>query len=216
MMSVLFIGTRVRAIAVTKGDPKYYGLPQWWCKDAMAVSACAVFALAICSIMEKLTPSAATAFTFIQYAADADLYAGCAVVAFGLHSTDTPPVLGASTPISDTAKCVMYLTFFYFPVAILHQFGVSYDLLTGRSGGAASTESSSLTGGGEKKTKGGAFTSTMHHWTTPCMRWHSLRSCASSSSPRGCARCSSATLTRSRGPFTSSSAPRTHSWCTRC
>merc|ERR1719375_1347142 len=163
MISVLFIGTRMRAIAVTKGDPEYYGLPQWWCKDAMAVSACAVFALAICSIMEKLAPSAATAFTFIQYAADAALYGGCAVVAFGLYSMDTPPALGASIPISDTAKCVMYLTLFYFLVAILHQFGVSYDLLTGRSGGAASTESSSLTGSGEKKTEGGAFTSTMHH-----------------------------------------------------
>merc|ERR1719324_1688047 len=114
MISVLFIGTRMRAIAVTKGDPEYYGLPQWWCKDAMAVSACAVFALAICSIMEKLVPAAATAFTFIQYAADAALYAGCGVVAYGLYSMDTPPALGASIPISDTAKCVMYLTLFYF------------------------------------------------------------------------------------------------------
>merc|ERR1719515_134589 len=54
MISVLFIGTRMRAIAVTKRDPQYYGLPHRWWKDAMAVSACAVFALAICSIMEKL------------------------------------------------------------------------------------------------------------------------------------------------------------------
>ena len=53
--------------------------------------------------MEKLAPSAATAFTFILYAVDVDLYVSCAVVAFGLYSTDTPPVLGASTPISDTA-----------------------------------------------------------------------------------------------------------------
>merc|ERR1719421_412986 len=129
----------------------------------MAVSACAVFALAICSIMEKLAPSAGTAFTFIQYAADAALYGGCAIVAFGLYSMDTPPALGASIPISDTAKCVMYLTLFYFLVAILHQFGVSYDLFTGKSGGAAKTESSSLTGNGEKASEGSAFTSTMHH-----------------------------------------------------
>merc|ERR1719454_2006690 len=58
MISVLFIGTRMRAIAVTKGDPEFYGLPQWWCKDAMAVSACCVFALTICTIMEKLAPAA--------------------------------------------------------------------------------------------------------------------------------------------------------------
>ena len=90
----------------------------------MAVSACAVFAFAICSIMEKLAPSAATAFMFIHYAADAALYAGCAVVAFGLYPMDTPQALGASIPISDTAKCVTYHTLFYFPVAILHQFEV--------------------------------------------------------------------------------------------
>merc|ERR1719217_1575962 len=57
----------------------------------------------------------------------------------------------------------MYLTLFYFLVAILHQFGVSYDLFTGKSGGAAKTESSSLTGNGEKASEGSAFTSTMHH-----------------------------------------------------
>jgi len=156
MISVLFIGTRMRAIAVTKGDPEYYGLPQWWCKDAMAVSACAVFALAICSIMEKLVPAAATAFTFIQYAADAALYAGCGVVAYGLYSMDTPPALGASIPISDTAKCVMYNTLFYFLVAILHQFGVSYDLMTKKG------ESSSASGEKAEETSS-AFTTIMHH-----------------------------------------------------
>ena len=69
--------------------------------------------------MEKLAPGMATVLTFAQYVADALPYAGFAVVAYGLYSMDTPPSLGASTPVSDTAKCVMYLTFFYFFVAIL-------------------------------------------------------------------------------------------------
>merc|ERR1719450_179783 len=125
----------------------------------MAVSTCAVFALAICSIMEKLAPSAATAFTFIQYAADAALYGGCAIVAFGLYSMDTPPALGASIPISDTAKCVMYLTLFYFLVAILHQVGISYDLLTGKGGEKESLVPSEQKTEGAKT--GGAFTRIM-------------------------------------------------------
>merc|ERR1719281_1781021 len=156
----ILISTRMRAIAITRGDPEQYGLPQWWCKDAMVVSTCCVFALTFCSIAQRAMPAAAAALTLLQYAADAALYAGFAVVAFGLYSMDTPPALGASIPISDTAKCVMYLTLFYFLVAILHQIGVSYDLLTGRSGGAAKTESSSLTGNGEKASEGSAFTST--------------------------------------------------------
>jgi len=162
MISVLFIGTRMRAIAVTKGDPEAYDLPQWWCKDAMIVSASCVFALTVISIMEKLAPGMATVLTFAQYAADALLYAGFAVVAYGLYSMDTPPSLGASTPVSDTAKCVMYLTLFYFFVAILFQFGVTYDLLSGKKGEAEKTESSSLVGSAEKS-EGGALTKVMHH-----------------------------------------------------
>merc|ERR1719171_1805461 len=116
MISVLFIGTRMRAIAVTRGDPEAYDLPQWWCKDAMIVSASCVFALTVISIMEKLAPGMATVLTFAQYAADALLYAGFAVVAYG----------------------------FYFFVAILFQLGVTYDLLSGKKGEAEKTESSSL------------------------------------------------------------------------
>ena len=119
MISVLFIATRMRAIAVTKTDPENYDLPQWWCTDAMIVSVSCVFALTFISIMEKLAPGMATVLTLAQDVADAFPYAGFAVVAYGLYSMDTPPFLGAPTPVSNNAKCVMYLTLFYSTVAIL-------------------------------------------------------------------------------------------------
>ena len=119
MISVLFIATRMRAIAVTEGDPENYDLPQWWRTDAMVVSVSCVFALTFISIMEKLAPGMATELTFALYVADALPYAGFAVVAYGLYSMDTPPLPGASTPVSNTAECVMYLTLVYFCVAIL-------------------------------------------------------------------------------------------------
>merc|ERR1719428_871338 len=101
MISVLFITTRMRAIAITRGDPEQYGLPQWWCKDAMVVSTCCVFSLTFCCIVERLVrPAAAGALTMVQYTADALLYAGFGAVAFGLYVMDTPPALGDSTPIS--------------------------------------------------------------------------------------------------------------------
>jgi hypothetical protein len=165
MISVLFIGTRMRAIAVTKGNPELYGLPQWWCKDAMVVSSCCVFALTLISLAEHVMPAAARALTIAQYAADALLYAGFAAVSYGLYTMDTPKELGASAPISDTAKCVMYLTLFYFVVAILHQLGTSYDLLTGKGAGAGKEEGSGLIAGGEKtedRHHGSAFTRVMH------------------------------------------------------
>ena len=126
MISVLFIVTRMRAIAVTKGDPEKLDLPQWWCTDAMIVSVSCVFALTFISIMEKLAPGMATVLIFAQCVADSLPYVGFAVVAYGLYSMDTPLLLGASTPVSNTAKCVMYLTLFYFFIAI---FLVSRSLL---------------------------------------------------------------------------------------
>jgi hypothetical protein len=158
MISVLFIVTRMRAIAITKGDPEAYGLPQWWCKDAMVLSACCVFALTFCCIVEKVLPAMARILTFAQYLADALLYAGFAVVAYGLYSMDTPASLGTSTPVSETALCVMTLTFFYFAVAILHQAGCTYDLFTG----SASTEKTEDAHGGHGH-HGSFFTRVMHH-----------------------------------------------------
>eukprot|EP00441_Pelagodinium_beii_P007337 CAMPEP_0197703252 /NCGR_PEP_ID=MMETSP1338-20131121/125343_1 /TAXON_ID=43686 ORGANISM="Pelagodinium beii, Strain RCC1491" /NCGR_SAMPLE_ID=MMETSP1338 /ASSEMBLY_ACC=CAM_ASM_000754 /LENGTH=654 /DNA_ID=CAMNT_0043287145 /DNA_START=73 /DNA_END=2038 /DNA_ORIENTATION=- len=44
MLSVLFVGTRMRAIQLAQGQTEKYGLPQWWVQDAMYSCSCAVFA----------------------------------------------------------------------------------------------------------------------------------------------------------------------------
>jgi hypothetical protein len=42
MLSVLFLGTRMRAVQLSGGKPDEYGLPQWWVKTAMWVCVSAV------------------------------------------------------------------------------------------------------------------------------------------------------------------------------
>jgi len=151
MISVLFIVTRMRAIACTKGETELYGLPQWWCKDGMVVSASCVAALTAISMLEKAVQSEGllVILSALQYMADAALYAGFSTVIAGLYLMDSPPRVGTSIPISDTAKCIMNLTIFYFLVAILHQIGNSIDMYKAKRDSKEQTEH-------------GTFTRTMH------------------------------------------------------
>merc|ERR1719324_805075 len=133
MISVLFIVMRMRAIAVTNGDTERWGLPQWWCKDAMVVASACVVVLTLVNIAENsMSAGAMGVLTVIQYAADACLYSAYAVVCYGLFSMDAPPGLGQSVPISDTAKCIAILTIFYFAVQIVNQLGTTMDVFRTR------------------------------------------------------------------------------------
>merc|ERR1719321_817592 len=44
MLSVLFVGVRMRALQLSHGEPDKHGLPQWWVKDAMLYCAWSVLA----------------------------------------------------------------------------------------------------------------------------------------------------------------------------
>merc|ERR1719163_2596950 len=141
MISILFLATRMRAVMLTKGDTETYGLPQWWCKDGMIVCAICVALLTIINIMESCTSQVSLALVNFQYVAMAALYGSYAVVSYGLYSMDTPPSLGDSVRVSDTANCVMILTVAYFAIQIAFQVSATIDTMNKEGSAQAAAES---------------------------------------------------------------------------
>jgi len=137
MLSVLFLGTRMRALQLSGGDPDKYDLPQPWVKMAMQ---CCAWSVVVQTLMVLLVPvvlggepkveedgtpvieggsTAAAALTFVRYASMAAMYGGFSTVCAGAIFMEAPadgPFAGKAPPVSPAVACTMNLTVQYFAV----------------------------------------------------------------------------------------------------
>merc|ERR1719253_1133831 len=111
MLSVLFIGVRMRALQLSQGKPDEHNLPQWWVKDAMLTCAWTVLiqtlmALAVPlalggepKVSEDGTPevkgdsTVAKALVAVRYLAMLGTYGGFTAVVVGAFMMDPPKEL---------------------------------------------------------------------------------------------------------------------------
>jgi len=158
MLSVLFLGTRMRALQLSGGDPDKYDLPQPWVKMAMQFCAWSVVVQTLMVLIVPLvlggepkveedgTPvieggsTTAAALTFVRYASMAAMYGGFSTVCAGAIFMEAPadgPFAGKAPPVSPAVACTMNLTVQYFAVYLAvalmqtyHQFQAKTPLTT--------------------------------------------------------------------------------------
>merc|ERR1719331_1906951 len=135
MLSVLFIGVRMRALQLSKGEPDKVGLPQWWVKDAMLYCAWSVLAQTLMVLATGLmiegtpevdedgTPKAPAGdgivpkvLTAVRYTAMAVTYGGFTAVCVGAFMMDPPKELWPDgvPPVSPAVGSTMNLSAQYF------------------------------------------------------------------------------------------------------
>jgi len=137
MLSVLFLGTRMRALQLTGGKPDDHGLPQDWVK--MCMQACAwsvlvqtIMVVAIPLVMggepkvgEDGTPEVkndgstlATVLTAIRYTLMLGMYGGFTGVCVGACIMEAPKSVypNGAPPVSPAVACTMNLCFQYFAI----------------------------------------------------------------------------------------------------
>jgi hypothetical protein len=150
MLSVLFLGTRMRALQLSGGEPDKHDLPQPWVK--MAMQSCA-WSVLVQTLMVLLVPivmggspevgedgtpevkndgsTMATVFTVIRYVAMAGMYGGFSTVCAGAMMMEAPKSVypDGAPPVSPAVGCTMNLCFQYFAIYLgiavlqtLHQF----------------------------------------------------------------------------------------------
>lgn len=147
MLCVLFVGTRMRALELSQGEPDKYGLPQDFVKTAMQACAWSILAQAV---MVLAAPAAgvevtvskdgtmevsqggvvAKVLTFVRYVALLATYGGFAVVCYGAVAMEAPAALGATKPVAPALAATMNLCYQYFGIYLVlqiietfHQFG---------------------------------------------------------------------------------------------
>merc|ERR1719389_888881 len=138
MLSVLFLGTRMRAVQLSGGKPDEYGLPQWWGKTAMwvCVSAVQVQTLVVLALPFVLggTPKVAEDGTpelppspgilskilgVLRWVTMIALYGGFTTVCVGAYSMEAPAEVWGddeAPPVSPAVACTMNLAMQYFGV----------------------------------------------------------------------------------------------------
>merc|ERR1719484_238304 len=137
MLSVLFLGTRMRALQLSQGQPDEYDLPQPFVKIAMQCCAYAVLvqtltvlalplvlghtpAVGADGIPEvKSTPGiVGTILTVLKWTCMAALYGGFTAVCVGAFAMDPPKELWPEgvPPVSPAVACTMNLSLQYFSV----------------------------------------------------------------------------------------------------
>jgi len=136
MLSVLFLGTRMRALQLSGGNPDAYDLPQPWVKQAMQACAWSVLVqtlmvVAIPLVMggepkvsEDGTPEVegnstmAKVFTAVRYVAMLGMYGGFTTVCVGAFLMEPVDALfpKGAPPVSPAVACTMNLTTQYFAV----------------------------------------------------------------------------------------------------
>jgi len=137
MLSVLFVGTRMRALQLSQGQPDEYDLPQPFVKIAMQCCAYAVLvqtltvlalplvlghtpAVGADGIPEvKSTPGiVGTILTVLKWTCMAALYGGFTAVCVGAFAMDPPKELWPDgvPPVSPAVACTMNLSVQYFGV----------------------------------------------------------------------------------------------------
>jgi len=142
MLCVLFIGTRMRALQLSQGDPEAYDLPQPWVKFAMH---CASWSVVVQTLMVLFIPlvfgnkatvdsdgtpkfegsgTTGAVLTFLRYASMAAMYGGFTAVCAGCLAMRAPT--GETPPISPAVSCTMILTvqffFVYLGIALMQSY----------------------------------------------------------------------------------------------
>jgi len=138
MLCVLFIGTRMRAIQLSEGNPDKYDLPQPYVKMAMQSCAWSVLAQMVIVLVLPIvlggnpkvgkdgtpeipsSPSVlAKVLGVLRWVTMAMLYGGFTVVCVGAYSMEAPAELwpeGTAPPVSPAVACTMNLAMQYFAV----------------------------------------------------------------------------------------------------
>jgi len=136
MLSVLFLGTRMRALQLSGGDPDAHDLPQPWVKMAMQACAWAVLVQTLMvvavplvmggepKVSEDGTPvvdgssTMGKVFTALRYAAMLAMYGGFTTVCVGAFMMEAPTAVypDGPPPVSPAVACTMNLTTQYFAV----------------------------------------------------------------------------------------------------
>jgi len=136
MLAVLFIGTRMRALQLSGGNPDAYDLPQPWVKNAMQ---CCAWSVLIQTIMVVLVPVVlggepkvdkdgtpivegsglmGKVFTAVKYIAMLGMYGGFTTVCIGAFMMEPVKALfpAGPPPVSPAVQCTMNLSTQYFAV----------------------------------------------------------------------------------------------------
>merc|ERR1719159_2362441 len=155
MLSVLFLGTRMRAVQLSGGKPDDYGLPQWWVKMAMWVCVSAVqiqtlIVLALPFILggtpkvsedgtPEMPPSPsifAKILGVLRWVTMIALYGGFTTVCVGAYSMEAPAEVWGddkAPPVSPAVACTMNLALQYFGVYLAIQVVQTYQTFNGAS-----------------------------------------------------------------------------------
>jgi len=143
MLSVLFVGTRMRAIQLSQGQTEKYGLPQWWVQAAMYYCANAVMAQVVLVILipvitgeaaaktdedgnldmsqMQVGGAMATVISALRYIIMLGLYGGFATVVYGCFMMEGPEEIwnGQEPPVSPALFSTIILTATFFGVYLL-------------------------------------------------------------------------------------------------
>jgi hypothetical protein len=137
MLSVLFLGTRMRALQLSGGNPDAYDLPQPWVKNAMQICSWSVLVQTLMvvavplvlggepkvdedgtPIVEGSSGIMGKAFTAIKYISMLGMYGGFTTVCVGAFLMEPVKALfpAGPPPVSPAVQCTMNLTTQYFAV----------------------------------------------------------------------------------------------------
>jgi len=143
MLSVLFVGTRMRAIQLAQGQTEKYGLPQWWVQDAMYSCSCAVFAQVVLVMLIPVVTGdvaaktdedgnldmsgsaaggvVAATLSALRYLIMLGLYGGFTAVIIGCFMMEGPEEIwhGNQPPVSPALFSTILCTATFFSVYLL-------------------------------------------------------------------------------------------------
>jgi hypothetical protein len=147
MLSVLFLGTRMRALQLSGGDPDKYDLPQPYVKMSMQFCAWAILGQTLMVLLLPVvqkggaldSPSGGVLGTIIattRWVLMAMLYGGFTAVCVGAFSMEAPAELwaeGTAPPVSPAVACTMNLSLQFFAVYLAIAAVQTYEQFSGRS-----------------------------------------------------------------------------------
>jgi hypothetical protein len=146
MLSVLFIGTRMRALQLSEGNPDEYDLPQPYVKTSMQLCAWGILGQTIMvlvlplvkggSVLDESGGVLGTIIATTRWVLMAMVYGGFTAVCVGAFSMEPPPELweeGTAPPVSPAVACTMNLSLQFFAVYLGIAAVQTYEQFSGRS-----------------------------------------------------------------------------------